>query len=73
VDLHFRERAFWLFATGHRLGDLRRLVQQYGRSSENVFPTGAYWRGGVYGTGTSLPLPNDESTASPGVTGCVSF
>jgi len=26
-DLLFRERAFWLFATGHRLGDLRRLAR----------------------------------------------
>jgi hypothetical protein len=28
VDQLFRERAFWLFATGHRHGDLRRLVRQ---------------------------------------------
>src|SRR5205807_2635254 len=33
VDLMFSERAFWLFATGHRLGDLRRLVRQYGRTA----------------------------------------
>jgi TonB-dependent SusC/RagA subfamily outer membrane receptor len=26
--LTLRERAFWLFATGHRLGDLRRLIRQ---------------------------------------------
>ena len=26
VDLLFRERAFWLFLTGHRFGDLRRLM-----------------------------------------------
>ena len=31
VDLLFSERAFWLFATGHRLGDMRRLIRQYGR------------------------------------------
>ena len=29
VDQLFSERAFWLFATGHRLGDLRRLIRQY--------------------------------------------
>src|SRR6185503_211029 len=25
VDIMFRERAFWMYLTGHRLGDLRRL------------------------------------------------
>jgi hypothetical protein len=73
VDLTFRERAFWLFATGHRLGDLRRLVRQYSRTTESVFPTGAYWRGGVYDSGTSLPVPTAEAMASPGVTGCTAF
>src|ERR1043166_7244930 len=40
VDLMFRERAFWLYLTGHRLGDLRRLVRQYGRTPDAVFPGG---------------------------------
>ncbi|HWZ29290.1 MAG TPA: hypothetical protein VNX15_12045, partial [Gemmatimonadales bacterium] len=31
-SLLFRERAFWMFGTGHRLGDLRRLVRQYAHS-----------------------------------------
>jgi hypothetical protein len=48
-------------------------VRQYGRTTESVFPTGAYWRGGVYDSGTSLPIPTAETTASPGVTGCTSF
>jgi hypothetical protein len=39
-DLHFRERAFWLFGTGHRLGDLRRMIRQYNRTEDGVFPTG---------------------------------
>ncbi|MFQ5550930.1 MAG: hypothetical protein ACE5FJ_06810, partial [Gemmatimonadales bacterium] len=43
-DLHFRERAFWLFSTGHRLGDLRRMVRQYGRSADAVFPIGPYFK-----------------------------
>ncbi len=55
VDLHFRERAFWLFSTGHRLGDLRRLVRQYGRGAETVFPTGAFFKGGVYGADVNFP------------------
>ncbi|HZI41328.1 MAG TPA: hypothetical protein VFD67_06475, partial [Gemmatimonadaceae bacterium] len=43
VDQLFSERAFWLFLTAHRLGDLRRLSRSvandgYGRNSESVFP-----------------------------------
>jgi starch-binding outer membrane protein, SusD/RagB family len=61
TDLLFRERAFWLFATGHRLGDLRRLIRQYGRATESVFPTGEYYKGGLtYGPGVNLPLPRRE-------------
>ncbi|HEY0970939.1 MAG TPA: RagB/SusD family nutrient uptake outer membrane protein [Gemmatimonadales bacterium] len=60
VDQLFRERAFWLFGTGHRLGDLRRLVRQYGRAPETVFPVGEYFKGGEYGTQTSIPIPQSE-------------
>lgn len=35
VEVHFREREFWLWLTGTRLGDLRRLIRQYGH---NDFP-----------------------------------
>jgi hypothetical protein len=62
TDLLFTERAFWLFLTGHRLGDLRRLVRQYGRDPETVFPTGDYYKGGLtYGTAVNLPLPRREA------------
>jgi starch-binding outer membrane protein, SusD/RagB family len=61
ADLLFRERAFWLYATGHRLGDMRRLIRQYGRDPETVFPTGEYFKGGLtYGTDVNLPLPRRE-------------
>ena len=65
VDLLFRERAYWMYLTSHRLGDLRRLVRQYARPAESVFPTGAYsspggLRTGTYGTDVSFPIPNDE-------------
>jgi hypothetical protein len=60
VDQLFRERAFWLFGTGHRLGDLRRLVRQYDRSVESVYPTGAWWKGGNYGTDVVLQIPQSE-------------
>ena len=63
VDLTFRERAFWMFMTGHRLGDLRRLVRQYGRGSETVFPTGAYHNDNlVRGTDVNIVIPISERT-----------
>ena len=60
VDLLFRERAFWLYLTGHRLGDLRRLVRQYGRAQDAVFPTGDYHKGGAYGSDVNFPVSSDE-------------
>jgi hypothetical protein len=56
-DQLFGERAYWLFATGHRLGDLRRLVRDYGRPADQVFPVGTYFKGGDYGTNVSLAIP----------------
>ncbi|MEO8200227.1 MAG: RagB/SusD family nutrient uptake outer membrane protein [Gemmatimonadota bacterium] len=69
-DLLFSERAFWLFGTGHRLGDLRRLVRQYGRSAASVFPTGPYLKGGNYGTDVNLPIPAEEFN-NPNFSGCI--
>lgn len=60
VDVLFRERAFWMYGTGHRLGDLRRLVRQYGRAANTVFPTGAWHKGGNYGDDVNLVVPFDE-------------
>lgn len=62
VDLLFRERALWLYMTGHRLGDMRRLVRQYGRDQATVFPTGTYFfgPGGVFGNDVALPVPFNE-------------
>ncbi|HZF68475.1 MAG TPA: hypothetical protein VEZ47_10585 [Gemmatirosa sp.] len=60
ADLLFRERAFWLFGTGHRLGDLRRLVRQYGRPVNAVYPSGPWVKGGEYGTNVSFPIPQSE-------------
>jgi hypothetical protein len=61
VDLMFSERAFWLLDTGHRLGDLRRLIRQYNRTESTVFPSGAYHKGGVYGTDVNFPIPFNET------------
>ena len=72
VDLLFRERAFWMYFTSHRLGDMRRLIRQYGRATESVFPTGAYIHGGRYGTEVVL-VPaqaelNNPNWGGPGAT-----
>lgn len=69
-NLLFRERAYWLWLTSHRLGDLRRLIRQYGRGSETVFPTGAYFKDGVYGPDVNFPIPFDE-TNNPNFTQCI--
>jgi hypothetical protein len=60
VDQLFKERAYWLFLTSHRLGDMRRLIRQYGRGSETIFPTGAYFKGGTFGTDVNSPVPQRE-------------
>jgi hypothetical protein len=71
VDLLFRERAFWLFLTGHRQGDMRRLIRDYGRPAESVYPTGPYPGGdGVYGTDVTAPIPVTERVSNPKFTGC---
>lgn len=69
VDLLFRERAFWFWLTGTRLGDMRRLIRQYGRDSETVFPTGAYFKGGVYGPDVNL-IPSSAERNNPDYAGC---
>jgi hypothetical protein len=60
VDLTFRERAFWMFSTGHRVGDMRRLIRQYGRAVTEVFPTGPYPGGLTRGNQASIVIPTTE-------------
>lgn len=60
VDQFFAERAKWLWLTGHRLSDLRRLVRQYGRTQDAVFPTGQTIFGAPYGSEVNLPIPFQE-------------
>ncbi len=73
VDLLFRERGFWLFLTGHRQGDLRRLIRQYGRREHDVYPIGTYpsTTGTSYGPDVTVPIPQAESN-NPLFTGCFS-
>jgi starch-binding outer membrane protein, SusD/RagB family len=66
----FRERAFWLFGTGHRHGDLRRLVRQYGLPVNSVFPTGPYLGGPAqYGSSVVYPVHGDQY--NPNYRGCI--
>lgn len=60
TSLLFREKAFWTFGRGQRLGDLRRLVRQYNRPVDQVFPIGEHYRGGNYGPDVNLPVPQQE-------------
>jgi hypothetical protein len=71
VDLLFSERAFWMFATGHRLGDMRRLIRQYGRTEDAVFPSGSYVKGGSYGDDVNLLIPQEEGNNPNAPDGCL--
>ena len=66
----FKERAYWMWLTAHRLGDLRRLVRQYSRPADSVFPSGSYVKGGLYGADVNFPVPQDELN-NPKFTGCL--
>jgi hypothetical protein len=71
LSVMFRERAFSLFGTGHRLGDLRRLVRQYGRSIEQTYPTGLYEGGpSSYGSATEFVVEAAEGGPDPTYHGC---
>jgi hypothetical protein len=61
VQFLFQERAFDLWLTAHRLGDMRRLITQYGQSVNAVFPNGSYApRPGNFGPDVDLPVPVTE-------------
>jgi len=70
VDLLFREKAFWTFLTAKRMGDLRRLVRQYGRAQDKVFPSGLYKDGSPVGSEVNLTTPLSEG-ANTKYTGCI--
>ena len=71
IELLFREKALWTFSRGQRLGDLRRLIRQYGRAADGstTFPVGTHYRGGTYGGDLNLPITTDELN-NPKFTGC---
>ncbi len=72
VTLLFDERAYWLYLTGHRQGDLRRLVRQYDRRQEQVYPVGL-WGPQLavpYGVDVNIPVPVEERDRNSLYKGC---
>jgi hypothetical protein len=71
TDLLFREKAFWQFARGLRLGDLRRLIRQYGRAENQVFPEGGFHKSPfTFGDDVNFSVPDSEKQ-NPNFTGCI--
>jgi hypothetical protein len=69
INLLFSERAYWLFLAGHRLGDLRRLIRQYGRAANTLFPVGPYKFGGNFGEDFVVPIDQSEFIYNPYLNG----
>jgi len=70
LDQLFHERAFWLFGTGQRLGDLRRLIRQYGRTAVATVLSGPYYLSGSYGSDVNVRIPQTE-LPNPRFVGCL--
>lgn len=83
LDLLMNERALWLYLTGHRQGDLRRLARVYSRGPATLWPTGIYQNpgfqpqiaqpsthGSPYGTDVVFTPADDEKTGNPLYSGC---
>src|SRR5256885_4647628 len=63
IDLLFRERAFWTFGRGQRLGDLRREIRVYNKTAAQVFPGEGGTnprKNAAYGKDVNLPVPQAE-------------
>ena len=71
----FREKAFWEFGRGYRLGDLPRLIRDYGRKADGSdaggYPIGPHFKGGVFGKDLNLPVTTDEQTGNPNFSSCI--
>lgn len=70
VNLLFREKALWQFGRGVRMDDSRRLVRQYGRAQDAVFPSGTFFKGGDYSDEVAFPVP-DAERSNPLFKGCL--
>jgi len=58
-----------MYLATHRVGDLRRLVRQYTRPATSVWPSGAYFKGGTYGTDQNI-TPSFAERNNANWTGC---
>jgi len=74
-NLLFREKAFWTFSRGQRLGGLRRLIREYGRNPDGSdtggYPIGPHFKGGVFGVDLNLPVTQSEQTGNPNFEQCL--
>jgi hypothetical protein len=74
TTLFFREKGFWTFGRGQRVSDLRRLMRQYGRPMDQVWPTGVFSfagaSSGTYGIDVNFPVPDGE-LINPEFKGCI--
>lgn len=70
VSTLFHERAFWLFATGHRQGDMLRLIRRYGRAPEGTFPSGEYAPSPGVRYGPDIVFTPAGEEANSAYTGC---
>lgn len=75
VDLLFRERAFVMYLTGRRLGDLRRMIRQYDRHPESVFPTGRAEGSQIlnYGSNYVFAIGDAEMSNNPSYSKCEDY
>ena len=71
VMLFFREKAFWQFGRGNRLGDLRRLIRQYEAHGRRL-ADGQVPQGGRCVVRYRYHLPvTDNEKQNPNFTGCI--
>jgi len=84
LDLVMRERAMWLYLTGHREGDLRRLAHVYRRNLQTLWPHGIISApafvpgypnapsidGTFYGSDVVYVPPASEQANNPLYSGC---
>jgi hypothetical protein len=74
IDLVMHERAFWMYLTGHRQGDLRRMIRQYGRPMKSVYPVGTYvypTTEAIYHDRVTIGVPQNEQQSNALYTGCI--
>jgi hypothetical protein len=73
IKLLYDERAFWLYFTGNRQGDLRRLVRLYGMPHQTVYPSGnaPFEPFRSFGSDVNIPVPYSENALNPHYTGCI--